>query len=89
MHQLDTLHDQVEALSLGPRASDYAWFRRNFPEVHGVMRAGRALPELVAYPPNEPIARAVYLHGLDFVTTTALRWQEFPAGHSDEEAEAE
>jgi hypothetical protein len=89
VYQLDTLHDQVEALSLGARASDYAWFKRNFPEVHGVMLAGRALPELVAYPPVEPIPRAVYLHGLDFVTTTALHWQEFPTADPKEDAEGD
>jgi hypothetical protein len=75
--ELARLTDQVEALSLGARASDYAWFKKNFPAVQGVMRKGEVA--LSAYPPREPIAPAVYLRGLDFVTTTALHWQEFPA----------
>jgi hypothetical protein len=76
VHQLDTLNDQVEALSLGARASDYTWFKRNFPQISQVMSHGQ--PRLGAYEPVEPVTRAVYLRGLDFVTTTALHWQEFP-----------
>jgi hypothetical protein len=77
VHQLDTLNDQVEALSLGARASDYTWFKRNFPQISQVMSYGQ--PRLGAYEPVEPVTREVYVHGLDFVTTTALHWQEFPS----------
>lgn len=80
-HRLESVSDQVEALSLGARASDYAWFKNNFPEVHQVIRLGEA--HLGAYEPVEPVTRNVYLHGLDFVTTTALHWQEFPAADSE------
>jgi hypothetical protein len=80
-HHLDGISDRVEALSLGARASDYVWFKNNFPEVHRVMKAGEA--NLVPYEPNEPIERGVYLRGLDFVTTTALHWQEFPTAKPD------
>lgn len=76
VYQLDTLNDQVEALSLGARASDYTWFQRNFPKVTQVMSHGEA--RLGAYEPIDPVTRDVYVHGLDFVTTTALHWQEFP-----------
>jgi hypothetical protein len=73
------LDDQVEALTLGARVSDYTWFRHHFPGVARVMRAGRAHPDLAPMPPMRPVtSRTVYLRGLDFVTTTALHWQEFP-----------
>jgi hypothetical protein len=74
-HQLDRVSDQVEALTLGARLSDYAWFKRVFPDVGSVMRAGTS--ELFARPPHRPITSAEYLRGLDFVTTSVLHWQEF------------
>jgi hypothetical protein len=75
--QLERLSDQIEALSLGARASDYTWFRRNFPPVGANMRAGGGA-DLFTIPAQKPITRPVYLRGLEFVTTTALHWQEFP-----------
>jgi hypothetical protein len=75
-YQLETLNDQVEALSLGARASDYVWFKRTFPEVGAQMRVG--LISIFPIPSGRHITRSVYLRGLDFVTTIALHWQDFP-----------
>jgi hypothetical protein len=80
-HQLDRLNDQVEALSLGARASDYTWFKQNFPGVGARMRAGGVVDLFPT--PGAEISRSVYLRGLDFVTTTALHWQEFPPSSED------
>jgi hypothetical protein len=77
-HQIERLSDQIEALSFGARASDYAWFRRNFPRVHSTMRAGGEANLYTSPLPGVVISRPVYLRGLEFVTTTALHWQEFP-----------
>jgi hypothetical protein len=73
--QLERLTDQVEAFTLGARPSDYAWFKRSFPEVYGVMRHG--VRELSATARSD-ITPVVYLRGLEFVTATALHWQDFP-----------
>lgn len=70
--QIERLSDQVEALTLGARASDYAWFKRSFPRVYDAMGA------LTLEPFQGTVTPEVYLRGLDFVTTTALHWQEFP-----------
>ena len=77
------LSDQVEALTLGARASDYVWFKQHFPEVQGQMREGGRV-DLFPIAGLSQVDRAVYLRGLDFVTTTALHWQEFPPTPDDE-----
>jgi hypothetical protein len=71
--QIERLSDQVEALTLGARASDYAWFKRSFPRFFE--SAGSLVMEPLS---GTVITPDVYLRGLDFVTTTALHWQEFP-----------
>jgi hypothetical protein len=73
--QLERLTDQVEAFTLGARASDYVWFKRNFPEVYGIMREGVTQLSATA---RRDITPAVYLRGLEFVTATAVHWQDFP-----------
>jgi hypothetical protein len=77
-HQLERIGDQVEALTLGARASDYTWFKNTFPQVGDQMREGVKVLYVAFTPPEPVITREVYLRGLDFVTTTALHWQEFP-----------
>jgi hypothetical protein len=85
VQHVERISDQVEALSLGARASDYTWFKNTFPAVGRQVRAGRALPEFVPYPVDKPITRAMYLRGLEFVTSTALHWQEFPTAEPESE----
>jgi hypothetical protein len=76
--QVARLNDQVEALSLGARMSDYAWFRQHFPRVSQTVQAGTNVPRFYTAPPTTPMTREICLRGLEFVTTTALHWQEFP-----------
>jgi hypothetical protein len=86
--QLERLDDQIEALSLGARMSDYAWFQRHFPGVEGMLQAETDEQKLYTLPLQVPITREVCLRGLEFVTTAALHWQEFPeppAGDDSEE----
>jgi hypothetical protein len=75
--RIENLDEHFEAPNLGARASDYTWFRRNFPRVDAQMRAG-GRAELYAIGLTEEISRDVYIRGLDFVTTTVLHWQQFP-----------
>ena len=68
------IDDRVEALALGARASDYVWFRRRFPGVAQTMDGSwHTYPMPEGVPSAEEFAR-----GLEFVTTTALHWQQFP-----------
>jgi hypothetical protein len=90
--QLERLNDQIEALSLGARMSDYTWFQRHFPSVAGLAQAGTHVPRLYTIPRSTPVTREICLRGLDFVTTAALHWQAFPAPSAaevDEDAEPE
>jgi hypothetical protein len=34
---------------------------------------------------DKPITRAMYLRGLEFVTSAALHWQEFPTAEPESE----
>jgi hypothetical protein len=74
--------DRLEALSLGAQASDYLWFRGRFP------RASRTLgsDQWHISPTHADVryTREEVIHGLDFVTTVALHWQQFPPAPSED-----
>jgi hypothetical protein len=74
--------DRLEALSLGAQASDYLWFRGRFP------RASRALGsdqwDISPTYADVRYTREEVIHGLDFVTTVALHWQQFPPAPSED-----
>lgn len=74
--------DRLEALSLGAQASDYLWFRGRFP------RASRTLGSdqwhISPTHANVRYTREEVIHGLDFVTTVALHWQQFPPAPSED-----
>jgi hypothetical protein len=70
---IETLEDRVEALALGARASDYHWFRRRFP------RAELWVDGWHVDPAPAPPSAAEFAHAQQFVVTTALHWQQFPA----------
>jgi hypothetical protein len=72
--EVESLQDHVSALSAGARASDYTWFQRRFP---GVSRMSDG--SWYAHPRAADLTREEYVRGLDFVTSIALHWQQFPA----------
>jgi hypothetical protein len=76
--------DRLEALSLGAQASDYLWFRGRFPRAYRTLGS-----EQWEIPPSAHAegryTREEVVHGLDFVTTVALHWQQFPAPSEEPE----
>jgi hypothetical protein len=75
--------DRLEALTLGAQVSEYEWFRRRFPRAHRTIgspewRFSRSSNSSDRYTREEVI------RGLDFVTTVALHWQQFPPAPSPE-----
>ena len=76
VRQVERLDQHVEALSLGARSSDYAWLWRRFERPRQGLSEAQ---EWYAHPPDPPATREEYFRALDFITTTALHWQQFPA----------
>jgi len=79
--------DRLEALSLGAQASDYVWFRSRFPRVYRTQGSEGSDQWRVSQPlnPSETrVTRDEVIRGLDFVTTVALHWQQFPPPPSPE-----
>jgi hypothetical protein len=72
---VELLVDRVEALSL----AEYEWFRRHFPRVGRLVAANETGFELHTYPRPPTITREIYERGYDFVVTSVLHWQQFPA----------
>jgi hypothetical protein len=76
--------DRLEALSLGAQASDYLWFQIRFPRAYRTLGSSqwetspRSNHTRVRFTPEEVI------RGLDFVTTVALHWQQFPTAPDGE-----
>jgi hypothetical protein len=80
----EVAEDRLEALSLGAQPSDYAWFRNRFPRAHRSMGSDDWDTSRPAFVPMAPITREEVMRGLDFVTTVALHWQQFPDPALDE-----
>jgi hypothetical protein len=78
--------DRLEALSLGAQASDYVWFRSRFPRAFRTL--GSDQWEVSPSGSGLRFTREEVLRGLDFVTTVALHWQQFPPAPSPESDEA-
>jgi hypothetical protein len=74
----DRVEDRLEALSLGAEASDYAWFRNRFPRAHGPYNQGQWH---VSWPTGSErlFTPEEVMRGMEFVTTVALHWQQFPS----------
>ncbi len=71
---VERIEDRLEALTLGAAASEYAWFRRRIPPAR--MMVGR---DWHTNEPEPPLSPDEFRRALDFVTTTALHWQQFPS----------
>jgi len=76
--------DRLEALTLGAQASDYVWFRNRFPRAHGYLGSESWSVNWTSDPSETRFARDEVIRGLDFVTTIALHWQQFPPAPSPE-----
>jgi hypothetical protein len=91
--RLDRVDDRLEALTLGAPASDYAWFQQRFPRALGPHPWADETVWEFYYPgnPRDPdevrFSREEILRGLDFVTTVALHWQQFPPAPQAENGE--
>ncbi len=82
VEETQRLEERIEGMTVGGDPSEQAWFRRRVPRAtaYGVEEG----VEWFTLPPDPPLSRREYLRALDFVTTTALRWQEFPEPESSE-----
>lgn len=71
---LERVEDQIEALTLGAAASEYAWFQRRVPQPFQTLDQ-----KWHHHAADPPLTRTEFTRALDFVTTTALHWQQFPS----------
>jgi hypothetical protein len=86
--------DRLEALVLGAQVSDYVWFQSRFPRAHrpnpGIVTKGPAHWRSLwrfswrSDPSEIGFSREEVIRGLEFVTTVALHWQQFPSAPSPE-----
>jgi hypothetical protein len=81
--------DRLEALSLGAQASDYVWFRNRFPRAQGYIGSDSWSVVWTEDPSDVRMTREEVIRGLDFVTTVALHWQQFPPAPDPEADEKE
>ena len=66
-----------DALSLGSLASEYAWFRRRFPEVR--MESGVLVSSHIhGSPADVPMTREDLLRAIAFAINATIQWQRFP-----------
>jgi hypothetical protein len=66
-----------DALSLGSLASEYAWFRRRFPEVR--MESGVLVSSHIhGSPADLPMTREDLVRAIAFAVNATLQWQRFP-----------
>ena len=82
------VEERLEAVTVAGDPSEYAWFRRRVPRPTAFAGDGSELA-WHTIPPDPPAAQREYLRALEFVTTTALRWQQFPRPETVEEEEEE
>lgn len=78
--RLDRLDERMEALSVAGDPGEYAWFRQLVPPAVGTLDG-----EWISYPPRRPVTQGDYRRAVDFVVSTALRWQQLPAPERDED----
>jgi hypothetical protein len=76
------ISDRIDAFSAAGDPGEFAWFRRRIPEA--AFFWGSDQMEWRAVAPDPPLDRAEFLRAMDFVVSTALRWQEAPPEESDE-----
>ena len=76
--------DRLEALSLGAQASDYVWFQGRFPRAYRTLGSVQWETPPRSNQPESRFNREEVIRGLDFVTTVALHWQQFPPAPNDE-----
>jgi hypothetical protein len=78
-----------DALSLGSLASEYAWFRRRFPEVW--MESENLVSRHIhGSPADLPMTREDVLRGIAFAINATIEWQRFPpAPHLEPEPSRE
>lgn len=81
--------DRLEALTLGAQASDHAWFRRRFPQAHGYIGSDDWSVVWTEHPADVRMTHDEVIRGLEFVTTVALHWQQFPLAPDPEAGERE
>lgn len=83
--EVQRVEERLEAVAVAGDPSEYAWFRQR---VHKPTAFAGNNFELDWHtiPPDPPADQREYLRALEFVTSTALRWQQFP---QPEEAEAQ
>jgi hypothetical protein len=85
VEETQRFEERIEGMTVGGDPSEQAWFRRRVPRARAY--GGEEGVEWFTPLPDPPLSRREYLRALDFVTTTALRWQEFPEpGHSEPDA---
>ncbi len=70
--------DRLEALSLGAQVSDYMWFRSRFPRAYRTLGSDQWRISRSSNPSATRFTCEEVMRGLDFVTTVALHWQQFP-----------
>jgi hypothetical protein len=75
--------DRLEALSLGAQASDYVWFHGRFPRAYRMLGSDQWETTPRSHSERR-FHRDEVIRGLDFVTTVALHWQQFPPAPSAE-----
>jgi hypothetical protein len=87
---IERIEDRLETVSLGADASEYAWLRRRVPRAIGFRALGSdTQPEWDVHPPDPTATQQEFKRALDFVTTTAFRWQDLPLQPPDEEDDDE
>ncbi len=74
----ERVEDRLEALSLGAQASDYVWFQGRFPRAYRTLASDQWKTSPRPNHAEIRFTREEVIRGLDFVTTVALHWQQFP-----------
>lgn len=79
---IERIDDRLEALSVAGDPSEYAWFRQRVPRPSAYWGDERL--EFTSIPPDPPADQADFLRAMDFVTATALRWEQEPVEPQEE-----
>jgi len=86
--EVERVEDRLEAVAVAGDPSEYAWFRQRVPKPTAFAGNDYNL-EWHTIPPDPPADQREYLRALEFVTSTALRWQQFPEPEESEDQEGE
>jgi hypothetical protein len=86
--EVERVEERLEAVAVAGDPSEYAWFRQRVPKPTAFAGNNFEL-DWHTIPPDPPADQREYLRALEFVTSTALRWQQFPQPEETEGQEGE